>query len=221
MINLIKRLLNSLNMPVSSHKAARHRGLYRRKEFLQVGLKLFARQGYHATSIRKIARAAGVTEGLVYHYFLSKEDLLKKIVENSMQASHVLEPDLPADLPIREALLQIGQNFFERLHKNRDIFRLMIAESHLFEKTGDLFFPKMIYERGMKRIGDFLKKRMIKRELRTVDPILAARQFMGSLVAFFIFQELLAGKQIIEVSSKEFLGVSVDVFLQGLNSRTG
>lgn len=206
-------------MSASPHKTGRPKGLERREELLQVGLKLFSRQGYHATSIRKIARAAGITEGLIYHYFSSKEDLLKKIVEHSMKDSHVLEPEPPLDLPIREALLQIGQNFFERLQKNKDIFRLMIAESHLFERTGDLFFPKMIYERGMKRMGAFLKKRMMEGELRTVDPILAARQFTGSLVAFFLFQEMLVGKQVVEVSPKDFLEVSIDVFLKGLNSR--
>ena len=206
-------------MSISSHKTDWRKGTRRRAELLEAGLKLFARQGYHATSIRKIAHAAGVTEGLIYHYFSSKEDLLKKIVENSMRGSHVLEPELPLNLPIREALLQIGQNFFERLQRNKDIFRLMIAESRLFERTGDLFFPKMIYEQGMKRTGFFLKERMRQGELRTMDPILVARQFMGSLVAFFIFQELLAGKKVVEVSAKEFLEVSIDVFLKGLSGR--
>ena len=206
-------------MSVTSHKTERSKGLHRRAELLQVGLRLFSRQGYHATSIRKIAHAAGVTEGLIYHYFSSKEDLLKKIVENSMKSGTVLEPEPPSNLPIREALFQIGQNFLERLQKNKDIFRLMIAESHLFERTGDLFFPKMIYELGMKRMGAFLKKRMMEGELRTVDPILTARQFTGSLVAFFIFQEMLVGKQVVEVSPKDFLEVSIDVFLQGIISQ--
>jgi len=206
-------------MSVSANKTGRPKGLHRRAELLQVGLRLFSRQGYHATSVRKIAHAAGVTEGLIYHYFSSKEDLLKKIVEHSMKSSNVLESEPPVDLTIHEALLKIGHNFFEGLHRNKDIFRLMIGESQLFERAGDLFFPKMIYERGMKRTGAFLKKRMIRGELRTVDPILAARQFMGSLVAFFIFQELLAGKQVVEVSPKEFLELSIDVFLRGLNSQ--
>ncbi len=206
-------------MSISSHKTGRSKGLHRRAELLQVGLRLFSRQGYHATSIRKIAHAAGVTEGLIYHYFSSKEDLLKKIVENSMKSSNVLEPEPPSNLPIREALFQIGRNYFESLHKNKDIFRLMIAESHLFERTGDLFIPKMIYERGMKRMGAFLEKRMMKGELRTVDPILAARQFTGSLVSFFIFQEMLVGKQVVKVSPEDFLEVSIDVFLKGLNSQ--
>jgi AcrR family transcriptional regulator len=207
-------------MSVISHRTERLKGLQRRTELLQVGLKLFARQGYHATSIRKIAHAAGVTEGLIYHYFSSKEDLLKKIVENSIQDNHILELEPPSNLPIRDALLQIGRSYFERLHKNKDIFRLMIAESHLFERARDLFIPKMIYERGMKKMGAFLEKRMMKGELRAVDPILAARQFTGSLVSFFIFQEMLVGKQVVKVSPEDFLEVSIEVFLGGLISHS-
>jgi AcrR family transcriptional regulator len=45
----------------------------------QVALKLFAAKGYAATSINDIAQTAGISKGLMYNYFKSKEDVLQTI----------------------------------------------------------------------------------------------------------------------------------------------
>ncbi len=46
---------------------------------LQVGLELFARNGYYPTTIRMIAEKAGISLGLLYNYFKSKEEVLLAI----------------------------------------------------------------------------------------------------------------------------------------------
>lgn len=46
----------------------------------QVAVELFANEGYHVTSISKIAKAANISKGLIYNYFESKESLLKEII---------------------------------------------------------------------------------------------------------------------------------------------
>lgn len=44
-------------------------------------MRIFLEKGYHGTSIDDITRAAGLTKGALYWHFSSKEDLLKRIVE--------------------------------------------------------------------------------------------------------------------------------------------
>lgn len=51
---------------------------------MESALKLFSSNGFHATSINKIAADAGIAVGLVYNYFESKEDLLDKIIKDSL-----------------------------------------------------------------------------------------------------------------------------------------
>ncbi len=53
----------------------------KKEKILQTALELFARQGYDATSTSKVAKAAGVSEGLIFRHFESKEGLLKAILE--------------------------------------------------------------------------------------------------------------------------------------------
>jgi AcrR family transcriptional regulator len=57
---------------------------------------LFARQGYHGTSVRTIARQAGVSQGQVTYHFGSKAALFEATVD---EAHHVLER-LAIDLPV-------------------------------------------------------------------------------------------------------------------------
>ena len=51
---------------------------------LRTALKVFAQEGYHASSVNKIADKANISKGLIYNYFESKEDLLNNIVSNIM-----------------------------------------------------------------------------------------------------------------------------------------
>jgi AcrR family transcriptional regulator len=48
----------------------------RRGQILRAAVKLFSEEGYHTTTIQRIARAAGVSTGLIYQYFGDKDDIL-------------------------------------------------------------------------------------------------------------------------------------------------
>ena len=55
----------------------------RRKLILDAAIRVFAEHGYHGSRVGDIAEDAGVAHGLLYHYFASKEDVLRTIfVEN-------------------------------------------------------------------------------------------------------------------------------------------
>ena len=55
-----------------------------REKLLEAAVRLFARQGYSATSIRALASEAGVALGLPYHYFPSKEAVLVALLADGM-----------------------------------------------------------------------------------------------------------------------------------------
>lgn len=50
-------------------------------------LKVFAEYGYHGTTIKKIAGVSGLSYGLVYHYFPSKEKVFRFIIDTSIDSS--------------------------------------------------------------------------------------------------------------------------------------
>ncbi|MEE4116768.1 MAG: TetR/AcrR family transcriptional regulator [Marinilabiliaceae bacterium] len=66
----------------------------KRSLIMNVALELFAGEGYHSASISKIASRAGISKGLMYNYFSSKEDLLNSIIQDGLdQLKIMLDPN--------------------------------------------------------------------------------------------------------------------------------
>lgn len=58
----------------------------RPQELLDAALAVFAAHGYRATRLEQVADAAGVTKGAIYHYFSTKEELLKQALQTRIGA---------------------------------------------------------------------------------------------------------------------------------------
>lgn len=70
----------------------------RREQLLAAGARLLAERPYDEVSIEEIARAAGVSKGLLYHYFPTKRDFLIAAIERGQEELAALtapDPDLP------------------------------------------------------------------------------------------------------------------------------
>jgi TetR/AcrR family acrAB operon transcriptional repressor len=73
-----------------------------RRDLTDIAIDCFARFGYQATSIDRIAKAAGLTKGALYYHFKDKEDLLFAAVKDRVsQFERRVTEDL---LPIRDAV---------------------------------------------------------------------------------------------------------------------
>lgn len=57
-----------------------------RRKIMDAAMALFAEQGYQSTSISMIAARAGISKGLMYNYFKSKEELLRSIVFTGVES---------------------------------------------------------------------------------------------------------------------------------------
>jgi AcrR family transcriptional regulator len=69
-------LQNGRNRRVISNVKSGKRVGARRAQLVEAAMKLFARKGFHTTTVREIGRAAGLTQGTIYNYVRSKEDIL-------------------------------------------------------------------------------------------------------------------------------------------------
>ncbi|MCB9593669.1 MAG: TetR/AcrR family transcriptional regulator [Sandaracinaceae bacterium] len=70
----------------------------RRAQLLELGLRLFAERAYDEVSIDDIANAAGVSKGLLYHYFGGKRAFYVACVENAAEALFertLADPSIP------------------------------------------------------------------------------------------------------------------------------
>ena len=75
----------------------------RREQLVALGGEIFSERPFDEVSIDDIAAAAGISKGLLYHYFPSKRDFYVAVVREAADEMQVVT-DAPADLPAIERL---------------------------------------------------------------------------------------------------------------------
>lgn len=111
----------------------------RRAAILQAARSAFAERGYAKTTIREIARRAGVTHGLVIRHFGSKEQLFLAAVPSSQNLMAEIAGD-PAALPTR-----VARSYVRRMSASggNDPFLALIRSVASGEEAAERLFTAM------------------------------------------------------------------------------
>ncbi|MEB7772454.1 MULTISPECIES: TetR/AcrR family transcriptional regulator [Kurthia] len=129
----------------------------RKRQVILASLKLFAKKGFHSTSIQDILDEAHISKGTFYNYFSSKKDCLVAILEIGR-----------SDATLRKAELLIGKNLSDKsvlaaqistiMQVNRERDLLPIFESILH--SGDQELKKIVKEYHLKEM-EWLSRRLV------------------------------------------------------------
>lgn len=98
------------------------------RKIFDASLELFGTKGYEATSIALIAKKAGISKGLIYNYFDSKEALLQAMVDDLVSVGDDIIEKIWSDDPA-ETLENLIQSIFEWFRQNQNLNRLLIGLS--------------------------------------------------------------------------------------------
>jgi len=71
---------DTLAIPLNNGKRTR-RGPHTRQQILDASLRLFSERGFARTTVRDIARQAGITDAAIYYHFASKRDLFEALID--------------------------------------------------------------------------------------------------------------------------------------------
>jgi AcrR family transcriptional regulator len=141
----------------------------RRDEIMAAAKKVFARNGFHATTISHIAKEAGLAYGSVYWYFDSKDELFHALMaaEGDALRAHIAAAIAAAgDRPDRdwEPLRVTVQAVLEFFEADKAVTRLLLRDAYAL---GDQFEKHLgsIYERF---IDDIEKQMIVAQQLGTV-----------------------------------------------------
>ena len=166
----------------------RHRRAEQTKEhIIEVALHLFAEQGYTATSTRQIARSAGVSEGLIFHYFPTKMDLLLAIPSHGHRFTPARFMGAPGDpdQPAAVAIHAIALRFVDLAREEADFLNMLVGESRSNDELYGLF--RFLMDEATGALVAFLDARVAAGELRADLPTRsAAASLIGSLVGFLL-----------------------------------
>ena len=99
----------------------------KRRKILDAAIECFATTGYHAVSISELAAHAGVSKGLMYNYFKSKDELLKSIFHEVMgEMMELFDTDQKGEID-RNDLAHYLERLFRHLQSNLILWKMYMA----------------------------------------------------------------------------------------------
>lgn len=171
-----------------------------RQKLLQTAKTLFAKEGYHNTSVRSINKSLHMADGILYHYFPGgKREILSVLIqegfEKHIEKLNAFNTDLE-NLPLREALNKIYALVHELFSEDMELMRILFRESDVMDLTETVYLSRLLHERHHWFAG-FLQRRYEKGEIRKMNFEIAAKQFMAmniqAIVSKLIKIDLLDG----------------------------
>ena len=128
-------------MPRSSKQNEQMRATTR-EAVISSAMRLFAQNGYAHTSTRSIAKEAGISAGLLYHYFDGKESLLRAVIEHSLARINASLGTVLETTPAPLVLTRVLQAIFALLASDDSfwaLFNMLRSQPAIMDVFGEDF----------------------------------------------------------------------------------
>jgi AcrR family transcriptional regulator len=144
----------------------------RRLELVNAAVEVFFQKGFHGCRVADVAEAAGFSQGTVYNYVKSKEDLLYMVCEDHLQAyDTIVKTALDGANSSAEKFDALLHATIEAMLSYRKHYVVMLRELHHVEKTRRSAFLALASEQR-KICEDALLKIAKDQGLRIGNPLL-------------------------------------------------
>lgn len=191
--------------------------LARRNQILDAAAKVFSQKGFHPTTVKDVAREAGIADGTVYTYFENKTALLfgifdrmRETIQGQEDINQFLQPgvDLPSFLKayLRYPLMALKTNNFE-------LFRVVMSEIMVNEELRQLYYQKVLeptFQEGEKLFSEWARQQLIKPENANLT-----LRIISSTIFGLIMQHIL-GDQTLEKHWDELPEFVTKLILEGI-----
>lgn len=182
-------------------------------------LRLFTRQGYHGTSVREIADAAGVSIGNIYTYYPTKQEIFRRVVESYEARIEALRRKALGSLDAvfePPALRRLAKAIREIVCDNTDYWRLMYID--VIEFGSRHFAPSFasLAKTMKRRLGHRLTAATRRGPWNDVDPALAFTALYLNFFTYFLVETLFGGKQHLGMPEKRAIDQMIKISTEGL-----
>jgi len=187
----------------------------RRRQILETTLAVFAAKGFDGTSIKDIAQAAGISQGLMYHYFAGKEDLLRATVEY-----HSFIPQLcqilnnASQLSIEKVFENIANGFMDLLYKKKMLVSLLIREIEANSEVKKAW--SNLCQEGVSLIQKYLEAHIASGELRPHNTEVTARNLFAIVFMYHFTGDVFQSSP---VTRSQFIEATLSNLMRGIENR--
>jgi AcrR family transcriptional regulator len=198
----------------------RVRAVDRRAQVLAVATQIFARQGFAGTTTRQIAEAAAVNEAIIFRHFSSKEELYWAVIEEQfvrLAPARELEKRYATISDTLELFTTIAQDVLDRNSDDHPLKRLLLFSALENHRLSSRFYRQ--YAAGFyELLAGYVRERIERGEFRPVDPVLAARGFLGMMIYHDLVQDLFGGKRYQKFDRAQVARFFAELWLQAMRA---
>ena len=205
----------SRSSPRRRPAAGQARGDATRARLLTCAHAQFLRRGYHATSMRAIAQAAGVAVGGIYNHFANKEEIFAAVLD-AYHPYHVIFPALEQTQgETVEEFVRNAMTHFKAAAAGieRDLVPLMFVElvefqgRHLRDMVRRLIPTILVF---VQRFG------RRKGKLRRVSQLAMMRTLISLLVGYLVTESVLKDTPLLTGDRLGQFDDMIDIYLHGI-----
>ncbi len=190
------------------------------KAILKGAMKEFLAHGYAATSMDKIAKAAGVSKATLYSHFGDKEGLFNAVMQDlakdKFQTVMGLQQPQSLEQDPKIVLSAMATRMLDNAKSDRtfqDFVRIIIGESGRFPELAQAYVSNLA-KPAIETLTQYFKSHP---ELKLDDPEATVRVMIGTLVYFVMLQEMLHGKDILPLENERLVNTLTDLITKNQN----
>ncbi|MDR4480137.1 MAG: TetR/AcrR family transcriptional regulator [Nitrospira sp.] len=193
---------------------SRSPGRDRQASLISSAASLFAAKGFKGTTTKAIARAAGVSEALVFKYFPTKRALYTAILAEKAPLSELLSAvDEPARRRDDHRVFTLIAGYRIRPGADPTMLRLLLFSALEGHELAGMFFGKQ-HRCFYDYLAGYIRTRISEGAFRDIDPLLAARAFIGMVVHHRLLHDIFDVP--LHCPHKDIVATYVELFLNGL-----
>jgi len=192
----------------------------RRQQILDAAMAVFAQKGFSRATNKDIAHEAGITPGLIYHYFDSKEAVLKAIIEarSPLRVFRALSSEMleqPPAIFLRRLVLQIlsaveSEDFLQLL-------RMLLPEILHNPTISPISFDS--FQRVLSLLIQYLETKDQRGDLVVEDASMTAHVFVSCMMGFVLRRHILCDALVMRYTHEQIVESVLRVTLEGLLPR--
>jgi AcrR family transcriptional regulator len=160
----------------------------RKEQILETAAKLFAQKGFHRTTTREIAEAVDISEGALYDYFDSKNDLLFGIL-SQLSETISLEAQLAESLD--EDLCSFFQAMFQyrksSIAENGAMQQAILSEILADSDLRDRYYKQLV-QPSLNILEEHIQRRIQLGQVESINASFLSRIILSIWTGFFLLQ---------------------------------
>ena len=192
----------------------RSTGQERQAGLIAAAASLFAAKGFNGTTTKAIANAAGVSEALLFKHFPTKRALYAAILAETVTVDELMDAvEESAKKRDDRRVFTLIASFRIRPVVDSTLLRLLLFSALEGHELSEMFFGKhhrIFYD----QLAAYIETRIGEGAFRKIDPLLAARAFIGMVVHHRLLHEIFGVPM--HRSHDDTVTTYVDLFLGGL-----